>query len=97
MIRAIVFLGGCILLLSQFQVTGGLYGGIDTSNYFALLLGTMVAMVWLLKVPRTLYWGDTVVFVLFVYCWCMRVRLMQCRVESFICVFLVSHFTRCFG
>lgn len=65
--RAIVFLGGCILLLSQFQVTGGLYGGIDTSNYFALLLGTMVATVWLLKVPRTLYWGDTVVFVLFVY------------------------------
>ena len=67
MMRAIVFLGGCILLLSQFQVTGGLYGGIDTSNYFALLLGTMVATVWLLKVPRTLYWGDTVVFVLFVY------------------------------
>lgn len=65
--RAIVFLGGCILLLGQFQVTGGLYGGIDTSNYFALLLGTMVATVWLLKVPRTLYWGDTVVFVLFVY------------------------------
>ena len=67
MMRAIVFLGGCILLLGQFQVTGGLYGGIDTSNYFALLLGTMVATVWLLKVPRTLYWGDTVVFVLFVY------------------------------
>lgn len=67
MMRSIVFLGGCILLLSQFQVTGGLYGGIDTSNYFALLLGTMVATVWLLKVPRTLYWGDTVVFVLFVY------------------------------
>lgn len=67
MMRAIVFLGGCILLLSQFQVTGGLYGGIDTSNYFALLLGTMVATVWLLKVPRTLYWGDTVVFLLFVY------------------------------
>lgn len=67
MIRAIVFLGGCMLLLSQFQVEGGLYGGIDTSNYFALLLGTMVATVWLLKVPGTLYRGDTVAFMLFVY------------------------------
>lgn len=56
-----------MLLLSQFQVEGGLYGGIDTSNYFALLLGTMVATVWLLKVPGTLYRGDTVVFMLFVY------------------------------
>ena len=45
MMRAIVFLGGCMLLLSQFQVTDGLYGGIDISNYFALLLGAMVAIV----------------------------------------------------
>ena len=65
--RVIVFLGGCMLLTSQFQVTKDLYGGIDTSNYFALLLGTMVAIVWLLKIPKTLYWGDTVVFMLFVY------------------------------
>ena len=66
MMRAIVFLGGCILLLRQFQVTGGLYGGIDTSNYFALLLGTMVAIgmmiVALMKASKILYWGDTVVF-----------------------------------
>lgn len=65
--RAIVFLGGCTLLLSQFLVVEDLYGGIDTSNYFALLLGTVVATVWLLKVPKTLYRGDTVVFLLFVY------------------------------
>lgn len=65
--RAIVFLGGCMLLLSQFQVTDGLYGGIDTSNYFALLLGTMVAIVCLVKAPKTLYRGDAMVFVLFVY------------------------------
>ena len=65
--RAIVFLGGCMLLLSQFQVTEGLYGGIDTSNYFALLLGTMLGTVWLLKVPKTFYWGDAMVFMLFVY------------------------------
>ena len=67
MTRAIVFLGGCMLLLSQFQVTDGLYGGIDTSNYFALLLGAMVANVCLVKVPKVLYRGDAMVFVLFVY------------------------------
>ena len=67
MTRAIVFLGGCMLLLSQFQVTDGLYGGIDTSNYFALLLGAMVAIVCLVKVPKVLYRGDAMVFVLFVY------------------------------
>ena len=49
MMRAIVFLGGCMLLLSQFQVTDGLYGGIDISNYFALLLGAMVAIVCLVQ------------------------------------------------
>ncbi len=62
-----VLLGMSMLLTGQFQVTGDLYGGIATSNYFALLLGTMVATVWLLKVPETLYWGDTVAFLLFVY------------------------------
>ena len=67
MMRAIVFLGGCMLLLSQFQVTDGLYGGIDTSNYFALLLGAMVAIVCLVKAPKALYRGDAMVFVLFVY------------------------------
>ena len=67
MMRAIVFLGGCMLLLSQFQVTDGLYGGIDISNYFALLLGAMVAIVCLVKVPKVLYRGDAMVFVLFVY------------------------------
>ena len=67
MTRAIVFLGGCMLLLSQFQVTDGLYGGIDTSNYFALLLGAMVAIVCLVKAPKALYRGDAMVFVLFVY------------------------------
>ena len=67
MTRAIVFLGGCMLLLSQFQVTDGLYVGIDTSNYFALLLGAMVAIVCLVKVPKVLYRGDAMVFVLFVY------------------------------
>ena len=67
MMRAIVFLGGCILLLSQFQVTDGLYGGIDISNYFALLLGAMVAIVCLVKAPKALYRGDAMVFVLFVY------------------------------
>ena len=67
MTRAIVFLGGCMLLLSQFQVTDGLYGGIDISNYFALLLGAMVAIVCLVKVPKVLYRGDAMVFVLFVY------------------------------
>ena len=67
MTRAIVFLGGCMLLLSQFQVTDGLYGGIDTSNYFALLLGALVAIVCLVKVPKVLYRGDAMVFVLFVY------------------------------
>ena len=67
MTRAIVFLGGCMLLLSQFQVTDGLYGGIDTSNYFALLLGAMVAIVCLVKVPKVLYRGDAMVVVLFVY------------------------------
>ena len=56
-----------MLLLSQFQVTDGLYGGIDTSNYFALLLGAMVAIVCLVKVPKVLYRGDAMVFVLFVY------------------------------
>lgn len=69
--RAIVFLGGCLLLLGQFQEGRDLYGGIDTSNYFALLLGTMVAVgvmaVALVKVPGKLYWGDTVAFALFVY------------------------------
>ena len=67
MMRAIVFLGGCMLLLSQFQVTDGLYGGIDISNYFALLLGAMVAIVCLVKAPKALYGGDAMVFVLFVY------------------------------
>ncbi|QRO51027.1 O-antigen ligase family protein [Butyricimonas virosa] len=67
MMRAIVFLGGCMLLLSQFQVTDGLYGGIDISNYFALLLGAMVAIVCLVKAPKALYRGDAMVFVLFVY------------------------------
>ena len=67
MMRAIVFLGGCMLLLSQFQVTDGLYGGIDISNYFALLLGAMVAIVCLVKAPKALYLGDAMVFVLFVY------------------------------
>ena len=56
-----------MLLLSQFQVTDGLYGGIDTSNYFALLLGAMVAIVCLVKAPKALYRGDAMVFVLFVY------------------------------
>ncbi len=67
MMRAIVFLGGCMLLLSQFQVTDGLYGGIDISNYFALLLGAMVAIVCLVKAPKALYRGDAMVFGLFVY------------------------------
>ena len=67
MMRAIVFFGGCMLLLSQFQVTDGLYGGIDISNYFALLLGAMVAIVCLVKAPKALYRGDAMVFVLFVY------------------------------
>ena len=67
MMRASVFLGGCMLLLSQFQVTDGLYGGIDISNYFALLLGAMVAIVCLVKAPKALYRGDAMVFVLFVY------------------------------
>ena len=67
MMRAIVVLGGCMLLLSQFQVTDGLYGGIDISNYFALLLGAMVAIVCLVKAPKALYRGDAMVFVLFVY------------------------------
>ena len=67
MMRAIVFLGGCMLLLSQFQVTDGLYGGIDISNYFALLLGAMVAIVCLVKAPKALDRGDAMVFVLFVY------------------------------
>lgn len=67
MMRAIVFLGGCMLLLSQFQVTDGLYGGIDISNYFALLLGALVAIVCLVKAPKALYRGDAMVFVLFVY------------------------------
>ena len=67
MMRAIVFLGGCMLLLSQFQVTDGLYGGIDISNYFALLLGAMVAIVCLVKAPKAHYRGDAMVFVLFVY------------------------------
>ena len=67
MMRAIVFLGGCMLLLSQFQVTDGLYGGIDISNYFALLLGAMVAIVCLVKAPKALYRGDAMMFVLFVY------------------------------
>ena len=67
MMRAIVFLGGCMLLLSQFQVTDGLYGGIDISNYFALFLGAMVAIVCLVKAPKALYRGDAMVFVLFVY------------------------------
>ena len=58
---------GCLLLLSPFQVTDVQYGGIETSNYFALLLGTMVAIVCLVKAPKTLYRGDAMVFVLFVY------------------------------
>lgn len=63
----LVVLGVSTLLLSQFEAAGDLYGGIDTSNYFALLLATMVACAWLIKVPGTLYRGDTVVFMLFVY------------------------------
>ena len=42
-------------------------GGIDISNYFALLLGAMVAIVCLVKAPKALYRGDAMVFVLFVY------------------------------
>ena len=59
--------GVSLLFLSQFQVADRFYGGIDTSNYFTLLLGTMVATVGLVKIPRTLYWGDVVAFLLFVY------------------------------
>lgn len=62
-----VILGMCVLLWSQFGGQGDLYGGIDTENYFALLLAAMVACVWLTGVPRTLYRGDAVVFLLFVY------------------------------
>lgn len=54
--------GVSLLFLSQFQVADRFYGGIDTSNYFTLLLGTMVATVGLVKIPRTLYWGDVVAF-----------------------------------
>lgn len=63
----LVILGVSMLLLGQFQVVAPFYGGIETSNYFSLLLGAMVACVWLIKIPKTLYWGDTVVFLLFVY------------------------------
>lgn len=63
----LVILGVSMLLLGQFRMTEGLYGGIDTSNYFALLLGAMVACMGLIKIPTTLYWGDVVVFLLFVY------------------------------
>lgn len=62
-----VFLGVSMLLVSQFWVTEGLYGGIDTSNYFTLLLATMVACIGLIKIPTPLYWGDVAVFLLFVY------------------------------
>lgn len=76
-----VVAGVSMLFLSQFQVSDSLYGGIDTSNYFALLLATMAACVGLLKTPRTLYRGDTVVFLLFVYllvhAW--ATGAMQCR------------------
>lgn len=63
----LVILGVSMLLLGQFRMTEGLYGGIDTSNYFALLLGAMVACMGLIKIPTTLYWGDVVVFLLFIY------------------------------
>lgn len=63
----LVILGVSMLLLGQFQVAASLNGGIETSNYFALLLGAMVACVGLIKIPKTLYWGDTVVFLLFIY------------------------------
>lgn len=63
----LVVVGVSLLFLSQFQVSDRFYGGIDTSNYFALLLTSMVACMWLVKIPRTLYWGDVVAFLLFVY------------------------------
>lgn len=62
-----VFLGVSMLLVSQFQVDRSLYGGIGTSNYFALLLGAMVACTGLIKTLKTLYWGDMVAFLLLVY------------------------------
>ena len=62
-----VFLGGCLLLWGQFREVSGLYGGVETANYFALLLGAMVATVWLVKPPATLYRGKVAVFALFVY------------------------------
>ena len=39
--RIVVFLGMCLLLAGQFEESRELYGGIDTENYFALLLGTV--------------------------------------------------------
>ena len=62
-----VFLGGCLLLWGQFREVPGLYGGIETANYFASLLGAMVATVWLVKPPAILYRGEVAVFALFVY------------------------------
>lgn len=62
-----VFLGGCLLLWGQFREDHSLYGGIETANYFASLLGAMVATVWLVKPPAILYRGEVAVFALFVY------------------------------
>lgn len=63
----IVFLGVGGLLLSQFVEDRSLYGGIATSNYFALLLGAMIAVAGLVKIPKVLYRGDVAAFLLFVY------------------------------
>lgn len=76
--------GVSLLFLSQFQVADRFYGGIDTSNYFTLLLGTMVATVGLVKIPRTLYWGDVVAFCCSFTFWYIRGRLRLCRVGNFI-------------
>lgn len=54
-----VFLGGCLLLWGQFREDHSLYGGIETANYFASLLGAMVATVWLVKPPAILYRGGS--------------------------------------
>lgn len=62
-----VFIGTGILLFKQFTVDPALYGGIGTSNYFALLLCAMVACVGLVKIPGEVCRGDVAAFVLFVY------------------------------
>lgn len=65
--RIVVFLGMCLLLAGQFEESRELYGGIDTENYFALLLGTAAVIVCFVKVPGKLYAGDVAGFGLFVY------------------------------